>query len=126
MPSSSLRPDWEVIRKILLKIEKLPMAGSLNSKEIANEEVDSNTVAYNIVLLFDYGLIDGILKRGTSGSLWCEAVRLTSDGLGFLDIIRQDKVWAKIKEKAKERDLVELSIKDITIIKTTLDQLLNE
>ena len=121
-----MQPDWDVIRKILLKIEDLPMAGSLNSKEIANEWIGSNTVAYNIVLLFDYGLIDGILKKRTNGSLWCEAVRLTSNGLGFLNIIRQDTVWAKIKKKAKERDLVELSIQDITIIKTTLDQLLNE
>ena len=64
-----MKPDWEVIRKILLKIEELPKAGSLNSKEFTNEIIDSVTVAYNIVILFDYGLIDGILKRGTSGSL---------------------------------------------------------
>ena len=120
-----MKPDWEVIRKILLKIEELPKAGSLNSKEFANEIIDSGTVAYNIILLFDYGLIDGILKRGTTGSIWCEVARLTSEGSQFLDAIKQDAVWGMIKERAKERNL-ELSIQVITTMKITVDQLLNE
>ena len=120
-----MKPDWEVIRKILLMIEDLPTAGSLNSKELANELIDSDTVAYNIVLLFDYGFIDGILKRGTSGSLWCDVACLTSEGGQFLDAIKQDAVWAMIKERAKERNM-ELSIQVITTMKIIVDQLLNE
>jgi hypothetical protein len=120
-----MQPNWDVIRKILLRIEDLPKAGSLNSMELANEWVDSNTVSYNIVLLFDYGLIDGILKKGTSGSLWCEVIRMTSKGHEFLDTVRQDIGWKKIKEKAKEIDL-ELNIQVITNLKITVDQLLNE
>ncbi len=120
-----MQPNWDVIRKILLRIEDLPKAGSLNSMELANEWVDSNTVSYNIILLFDYGLIDGILKKGTSGSLWCEVIRMTSKGHEFLDTVRQDIVWKKIKEKAKEIDL-ELNIQVITNLKITVDQLFVE
>ena len=83
-----MKQDWDLIRKILLKIEGLPKAGAINSKEFANEWIDSDTVAYTIIFLFESVLVDGIFKRGTSGSLWCEVARLTSEGSQFLDAIK--------------------------------------
>ena len=107
--------NWDIIRKILLKIEQLPTEDStFTSNEL--EGVDSESVAYHMRLLLESGLIIGGCREALGPPL-CHASRLTWEGHEFLDKIKNEALWLKIKTTARTKS-VELSfsvIKDLAI-----------
>lgn len=105
-----MKRDWDTIRRILLKIEALPTeASQLNSNEI--EGVDNEVAAYHMRLLLEAKLIEGAC-RDALGPAWCWAARLTWAGHEFLDQIRRDTHWQRIKQRARER-AIDLSFESI-------------
>ncbi len=97
-----MKRDWDVIRKILLKIEELPTEDStFTSSDLEN--VDNSVVAFQMRLMLDAKLIEGSCRDGIGGSPHCHAFRLTWDGCEFLDAIRRDTVWNEIKKQAKTK-----------------------
>ncbi len=99
-----MQRDWEVIRKLLLKIEELPANGVLQSSQLATEGIDKDSAAFHMWLLIDAGLVDGN-STDTVSSRMCFARRLTWAGCEFLDGIKKDSNWNKVKETAKSRGL---------------------
>lgn len=98
-----MQRDWELIRVILLKIEELPSINdTLESTDL--EGTNNDLVAYHMELLISAGLIVGACRTAV-GAPWCYASQLTWDGHEFLDAIRRDTTWNKIKETAREKGL---------------------
>jgi len=101
-----MQRDWEVIRKILLKIEALPAGGRLLSGDLIDDGIDNATAAYHMGILKEAGLIVGTcLDAGPAST--CNVSRLTWDGHEFLDGIERDTTWNKVKDavRAKGFDL---------------------
>jgi hypothetical protein len=99
-----MQRDWEVIRKILIKIEELPPNGTLQSFQLSTEGIDKDSAAFHMWLLINAGLVDGN-SADTLTSRSCIARRLTWAGCEFLDGIKKDSSWNKVKETAKSRGL---------------------
>ena len=87
-----MKRDWELIRLILLEIEKLPANGYLFPQHIKGFPVE--VVSYHFKILKEAGLIEAECNP------LCIAKSLTWEGHEFLDRIRQNTVWNKIGEMA--------------------------
>jgi hypothetical protein len=98
-----MQRNWDTIRKILLKIEALPTEGStLDSGEI--DGMDSETACYHMRLMIEAGLIKGNC-RDLLGPPHCFALRLTWEGHEFIDGIRRESVWNRVKAISRERGI---------------------
>ena len=102
MPASEIATP----SKILLKIEALPAGGRLLSSELTDDGLDNAAAVYHMRILKEAGLIVGnCLDAGLAST--CNVSRLTWDGHEFLDGIKRDTTWNKVKEavSAKGFDL---------------------
>lgn len=117
-----MQRNWDIIRKIMLQIELLPTEDSeLNSDEING--IDNDTAAYHMRLLLEAGLIVGGCRNALGPPL-CHAIRLTWTGHEFIDSIKRDTVWNKVKETAKVKGM-ELSFDVIRVAaKMTIESVL--
>lgn len=98
-----MKRNWDTIRKILLAIEALPTLDSqLGSGEIA--AIDNEECAYHMRILIESGLIVGSCREAI-GPAFCFAHRLTWEGHEFLDSIRDESVWNKIKLSARKQGI---------------------
>lgn len=98
-----MKRNWDTIRRILLAVEQLP---DENSRIInyALPGIDPDEAAYHMRLLLDAGLIDGLCRNDTVPS-WCYATGLTWAWHEFLDRIRTDTAWNRIKTTASDKSL---------------------
>jgi hypothetical protein len=97
-----MKRNWDVIRKILLKIEDLPPGGSIHSSHLVTDEIDEWNVAHQMFILKQGGFIEGnCLDTGRGHT--CIARTLTWEGQELLDKIRSESIWQKIKETAREK-----------------------
>lgn len=113
-----MKRNWDVIRKVLLTIEELPPGGSLHSSAFVDDGIEESVVAYQMVILQQGGFIEGScldIGRGHT----CIINSLTWAGQEFLDSIRSESIWTKIKETAKTKGL-ELTIDVVKAIASTL------
>lgn len=100
-----MQRNWDLIREILLYIETLP---DFDTPVLAKNFVgyDDETVNYHLWLLIQSGLIVGACTGNTpKKGLFCKATCLTWQGHEFLDSIKQDSTWHKIKTMTKEQSL---------------------
>lgn len=117
-----MKRNWDLIRKILIKLEeKADSISWLESDGIKG--YDSTTVAYHYKLLKNAGLIDAHDISSIEEENFA-AVSLTWQGHEFLDKIRNEGVWNKVKAtvQSKSLDLSFDVIKTVaaSIIKTML------
>lgn len=116
-----MKRNWDTIRKILVQFEQ-------NSPNPMPEGITKEEFFYHVELLLDKGLIkDCKIERYTGGSMYIGDGRLTFDGHDFLDNIRIDTVWSKVKSKiARAGENVSFAlIKEIasTAAKSLLEQM---
>lgn len=109
----------DLIRKILLEIEKSD--DIINPKEINIEGFTRQEISYHIELLHDAGFIEGIDLNSKDGYLWF-AKKLTWEGHEFLDAIKNENVWNKIKQKSSN----ELSTFPLKVISSVAIELTKE
>ena len=108
-----MKRDWELVRKILTALEsKSSTQDILNPKEV--EGYNEETVSYHIQLLIEAGLIEGTCSKVLNAPLHCVAYRLTWGGHEFIDEIRTDTVWNKVKRILTDKG-IELSFESIKI-----------
>lgn len=94
--------DWELVREILVKLEE---KGDTR-RDLRPEEIQGHSrevVSYHIKLLIQAGLVEGTYDKTLSGPLYCFARDLTWEGHEFLDKIRNDTVWNKVKTTLKNK-----------------------
>lgn len=99
-----VKRDMELIRKLLIKLETLPVRPgavhfyAFDGPELAVEGHSSDQVQYHLDLLKEAGLID-VGGRGSLESFMFR--KLTWTGHDFLDSVRDDKIWAMTKRGAE-------------------------
>ena len=96
-----MKRDWELIRKIMLAIESSPCDMHVSSFSI--EEYDPEIVGYHIKLLSDARLVEAINSSSDETMYEYYAQDLTLAGHEFLDNIRSDTNWNKIKTLIKSK-----------------------
>jgi hypothetical protein len=90
----------ELIRLLLLRSEGDEEAARACEKFSVKER------AYHVQLMIDASLAEGITSRDANGDFSGAVVsRLTWTGHDFLDASRDDKIWKKYLEMAKEKGL---------------------
>jgi DNA-binding transcriptional ArsR family regulator len=99
-----MKRDMDLCRKILFKIEEL-----YDSTAIYNLEIEGYTrsqVAYHSNLLYEAGLISDYKAQYADNEIYSFGVSsLTWDGHDFLDKIREDTTWNKVKDIIKNKAL---------------------
>lgn len=109
--------DWQIIRAILLRLEKSDTPNSaVNMNDF--DGIGAQNVAYNMRLLCDADCIEAnILKTSTGDNLIGSAIarRLTSKGHDLLDSIRNESVWSQIKDKFQPKGL-DMTIDTVIIV----------
>lgn len=114
-----MKRDMDLIRTILIEIEKSPGAiyGSSEFKGINDHSSDE--IQFHLHLLFEAGFIRAIeLGRGL-GDFRYNVQNITWEGYEFLEKARNEKNWTAAKDMAKQ-----VGSFSIDIIKTILTQLL--
>lgn len=90
-----MKRDMELIRKILLGMEEF--SDPNNYPEIKIEGYDEALVHFHTKLLYEAGLIDAI-DASDSGGLCYLPKYITWDGYEFLEAVRDEGRWQKIKD----------------------------
>ena len=97
-----MKRDLELVREILMAVEKVPYAGSRRSSELPELELPGRTkeeVSYRTALLHEAGLIYAI-DIGNQHFEKYTPFRLTWAGHEFLDNARDDTRWNEVRGKA--------------------------
>lgn len=97
-----MKRDWELVKSILLRLESKETFHDLGTLEI--EGRDKIEVAYHLKLLTEAGLIEGRdLSTKDGPGYWADC--LTWSGHDFLDVLRNESVWSKVKDTLKDKAL---------------------
>jgi len=91
-----MKRDMDLIRAVLIEVEKLPYDGGFH--DISVQGHSQEEITYHVILAHDAGLIDACDLSSADG-ICCKPKRLTYAGHEFLDSARSDTVWNKAKEK---------------------------
>lgn len=99
-----MRRDWDLIRLILTALESRDTTHGGLAPD-AFPDYPQEVVAYHFYLLEQAGLIDANLRKSGNTGVFGIARNLTWEGQEFLDKIRNDTVWNKIKATVKQKGL---------------------
>lgn len=92
-----MRRDMDLVRRILMTTAESGMP--LDAEAFANDRDDFEKVAYHIDIMAQAGLIEGMAQKDmTGGYSFASVVQLTWEGNDFLDSVKNDKVWSKVKQ----------------------------
>ena len=98
-----MKRNWDIIRNILVSVEEMDVNKRvLHLKDFKG--LDQYICSYHVELLFQAKLLDGYISKVISQDKSKQANdfsinKLTWEGHEFLDSIREEKVWKKIKDK---------------------------
>jgi hypothetical protein len=90
--------DWDLIREILIRLEeKSDVKGGLQLKDWP--EGIRPKVSYHVELMIDGGLVEGFVSKTLDlGPDDFAIFRLTWNGHDFLNSIKNNTVWEKVKK----------------------------
>lgn len=103
-----VKRDMDLIRNLLIKVEEVyePGAGSINFSKIRIDGYDDKVIAEHLLLMKEAGLIRNInVKQYVTGSTMLSIGNLTNEGYDTLEKFRNDTVWNKTKEIARDKGL---------------------
>ncbi len=99
-----MKRDMDLVREILLQIEKQYISTAIYDLEI--QGYDMPTVAYHCKILYDAGLISDYKAQYADGDIYYfEVSALTWEGNDYLDKIRDNSIWRKTKDTITQRGL---------------------
>lgn len=90
-----MKRDWDLIKKILIHIEEWPPDHMPSEVEI--NDIEPEIVSYHVKILHNGDLIEAF-DVSSQECAWY-AIGLTWKGHEFLDAIRNESVWSKVKSK---------------------------
>lgn len=91
----------ELVRQLLFMIEKLE---SNHTELKIPSEIDREEAVYHLRIMEQAGFTVNKIQYADNQPLWIYS-SLTWDGHDFLDSIKNDTVWTKIKEGIKNKGL---------------------
>lgn len=94
-----MKRNWDIVRYVLLEVEARK---NENDQLFVSNDYSDSEIVYHLELLIEAGLIncDTVTMGGGPGSFVID--RLSWEGHQFLDAIRDDGAWKKIKKKVSE------------------------
>lgn len=96
-----MRRDMDLVRSILLQAESAGCPLSLG--QISHEGHTDEETVFHIRLMEGHGLIDARVQTAWGGEvIMCEIESLTWDGLDFLDAVRSERVWTRVRRAVAE------------------------
>jgi len=97
-----MKRDLELVRKLLFALETKPHPKAVKTLEI--DGYDDLTVRHHLTLLAQAKLIDYEPELTKTGRIiYVIAFNPSWQGYEFLDSVRSDAVWAKVKAQASEK-----------------------
>lgn len=98
-----MKLNHDIVREVLLYLEDhLELNDELDSTKIMIPEVTADEVAYTLLKLSEADFITIITDEDLSGNLDIFVKSLTWKGHEFLDNIRNNNTWDKVKKVAAE------------------------
>lgn len=91
-----MKRDMDLVRSLLVEIEKLPFDGSFHDVSVPGRSEEE--ISYHILLMKEAGLIEATDLSSMDGVCW-KPVRLTNDGHEFLEAARNDNLWSNAKQR---------------------------
>lgn len=99
-----MKRNMDLVRLILLEIENIYQSTAIYNLTI--DGYDAEMVAYHCKIIHEAGLISDYKAQYADNKLYGFGVgSLTWDGNDFLDKIRDDSQWKKIKDAITEKGL---------------------
>jgi DNA-binding transcriptional ArsR family regulator len=111
-----MQRNWELVRDILLALEGRDTThGGLGPEQISSYPPE--VVSYHLYILNEAGLVEANCIKSSNAPIHCFGLNLTWAGHEFLDSIRNETTWNKIKETVKSKgvDLSFEAIKQVAI-----------
>jgi hypothetical protein len=98
-----MKRDMDLAREILEQVEE--KSQGIGSVRLEIPDHSENEIGYHVMLLGEAGLLVAKELGDTGDTGWegWVALKMTWEGHEFLDAIRNDTVWNKVKEVAKEK-----------------------
>lgn len=96
-----MKRDMDLCRLILLKIEE----STSFAPNLKIEGYDDDTIAYHCKMMYDYGLIRNYHSVTTTDGILFSVGGLTWEGHDFLDKVRDNSRWRKVKDIIAEKGL---------------------
>lgn len=101
-----MKRDMDLMRKILFAIEEQYQPGDGSIWGLKVEGYDKITIAEHCDLLFQQGFVKTYKPQFGDNTIMAFAVgNITAQGYEYLELIRDDEVWEKIKAKVEEKKL---------------------
>jgi hypothetical protein len=97
-----MKRDFDLIRQILIKTEEESTPGNWYVPKI--EGFDDLVIQHHIKLIGDKGYLDYYDASSKEGPSY-KITGIKMQGYDYLDFIRQDTVWKKVKETVKSKSL---------------------
>lgn len=96
-----MKRDMDLIRRLMLDIEKQPAGMHTPGTQLYRDGDDPTVVAEHLALLIDHQFLKGHVARSLGGLELGHVVVLSIlwRGHEFLDAVRNDTVWKKTKDK---------------------------
>lgn len=107
-----MKRDWDLIRDILIKTEKLDLNKNLTPNDF--EQNKHNLIVHQVVILQKAGFIEAIIPKTLAGINEFYITDINFSGHELLNMIKNEGIWSKIKSYVKEKNL-ELSFEAIMI-----------
>lgn len=104
-----MKRDLELIRKLFFKIEKYPL--KINNEfdyQISFKNYSKEEINFNLFLMKDANFIEGIFHRSVINKhleVMYETLEITWKGFKFLDTIRHNSNWGRIKAFVQKSNL---------------------
>ena len=99
-----MKRDMDLVRLILLEIEDKYRSTAIS--DLAIDGYDTEMVAYHCKILYEAGLISDYKAQYADNEIYVFGVgSLTWDGNDFLEKIRDDSQWKKVKETITKKGL---------------------
>lgn len=104
MWEAKMKRDMDLVRLILLEIEDKYRSTAIY--DLAIDGYDTEMVAYHCKILYEAGLISDYKAQYADNEIYVFGVgSLTWDGNDFLEKIRDDSQWKKVKETITKKGL---------------------
>lgn len=113
-----MQRDMDLIRLILLEIEEKYQNSTIVGLKVDGYEMDN--IVNHCKMLYEKNLIESLNVDYADNRIWMFSVgNLTWEGYDYLDKVRDDSMWGKIKRAIKEKGEA-LSIDSVISINISL------
>jgi hypothetical protein len=113
-----MKRDMDLIREILLEVEKLPYTGGFH--KVAIEGHSEDEITYHTLLLAEADLIEATVCSVFGAESYLP-VRLTWAGHEFLDAAKNDTIWHQAKEAAGKAGGLALGVLKPILIQLSIE-----